>query len=982
MRFHRLLAALGVAALNLAVFGILDVACQESDGGVPSLPGTVPPTVTLSPRKSMPDRINGPTGSTFFLQVGATSSTGPVEGLSIALGSQPTSVMVTPSTVTTDDAGQAQAYAFVPYDVKGVVVAAGGGSLPVPLTISNGTVTFQGDAGASVVLTPSGATFPVNITAMAPGGDTASPTVPGMAVNFTAQPSGVIVSPPMVVTNDGGEATAYAFVPYETQGVVVVSAAGAALKQIGVSNPAVTLQGTPVVLSGNTPSGTTFQVAVIALTSLGVDGGAPPGADGGDGGTLTVDGGTEITGFPVSFTAQPASILVSPATVTTADGGEAVAYVFVPYNTQGFVIASGTGAVPTTIPVANPALVLGGDAGLPTEFGPAGSTIPVYVAAESVTPDDGDGGDGGDGGMAVVGVAGVLVSLTAQAPAVLASSSTVTTGADGGAVAYVFLPYNAQSVVLASAGGSLVTAIPVGNSALVLGGDAGCPTVFGPAGVTIPVYVQAEDTEADGGAISGVSVGFTAQAPAVLASSPTVTTGANGEAMAYVFLPYNAQSVVLASAGGSLVTAIPVANSALVLGGDAGSPMDFGPTGATIPVYVTAATMTPDDCDGGDGGMAVGVAGVSVGVTAQPPAVLASSPTVATGADGGAVAYVFLPYNAQSVVLASAGGSVVTAIPVANSAVSIVNGSAAIPTVNGPTGSTFPVTVGAIIDGGAPNGGPAEVAGLPINFTAQAPAVLVSAATLPTGANGQATAYVFLPYASQGVIFASGGNSAVDGIPISNAPVSLDPGLVDAGDFTATGQLWFLSSFASANVSPVTGLSMPVPGLTLTFTPLPTGTPSTAVTNLNGSAMASIFAPWGPDVLVMIAGGGSTTWINIPTEADPITLSPLCWQDQVSSIPYGVYQVWTSVTDSNGTALPGVSVAFSVISTVGSTSTIIFQPPTALTNDAGIATSFVAAPDAGVPDFAVQATAGSSTMSAIIPYDAGLSDAGCGTPPQ
>jgi hypothetical protein len=533
--------------------------------------------------------------------------------------------------------------------VQGVVLASGGGSTPAILTIPNGAVAFSGGADAAAANTPSGTTFPVTVTATVPLDDGGSGAVPGMTVNFTAQPSGVTVSPAAVITDDGGQATAYAFVPYDTQGVVLVSATGAVLAPVGVTNPPVTLQGDAGTLVGNTPSGSTYPVTVLA-TARGADGGA-----------------SAILGFPVSFTAQPASITVSPATVATNDAGTATAYVFVPYDTQGFVLAAGTGAVASTIQVGNGALVLAGDAGAPTDFGPSGGTIPVTVTAE--TP-----GSGADGGVA------------------------------------------------------------------------------------------------------GVSVGFTVQAPAVLASPPMVTTGANGQAMAYVFLPYNSQSIVVAVGGSSLAAAVPVSN---------------------------------------------------------PPV--------------------------------------------------------------------------ALLDAGMP---------------------------------------------------------------------------AQSGDITPTGQYWTLSASASVNGSSI-------PGLSLAFTPLQPGAPATSsfVTGTDGVATATLFAPWGPSELVQIVGGGSTAWATLPAAANPITLSPLCWVDLLATdATPGLYQVTTTATNGNA-AVPGVSVTFSVVGVQGSAATPLFQPATAVTNSAGVATSLLALGsadvlfDAGVNGLfqvAVQATAGSSTMVAVIPF--GAADGG-GCPP-
>jgi hypothetical protein len=252
--------------------------------------------------------------------------------------------------------------------------------------------------------------------------------------------------------------------------------------------------------------------------------------------------------------------------------------------------------------------------------------------------------------------------------------------------------------------------------------------------------------------------------------------------------------------------------------------------------------------------------------------------------------------------------------------------------------------------------------GLSISFTVQAPAVLTSASTLPTAADGHATAYVFLPYSSQSVVVASGGNSLANAIQISNAPILLTPGPTPSSDAgTSTGQFWFLTANASANMGPV-------PGLTLTFTPLPTGTPatSTAVTDLNGNAMASVFAPWGPSELVMIAGGGSTTWATIPKAANPSSVVTL---QQPSCAPIGgangatVYSITT--TAQIGTASkPGILVSFSVIYPTG-TGAPIAVPATATTDVNGNATTVVAIPSGSATE--VEVSEGSWVWNCDLP---------------
>jgi hypothetical protein len=445
MRFHRAIVTVAALGLNLAALGAAALSCSNPDGGVTSPPGSAPPTVTLAQSGATPDKLDGPAGSTFLLTVRATSAGKPVEALSISLSSQPSVVTVSPTSVTTDAEGEAQAYAYVPYDVEGVVIAAGGGSLPTKLTLSNGAVALAGSAGTPAANTPGGTTFPVSVTATAQSG-----AVGGSTLSFTAQPSGAAVSPASVVTNDAGAATAYAFVPYDTQAIVVVSAAGAGPVSIEVANPAVSLQGSPGVPVGDTPGGTTFQVTVTAQSPLAPGGGA-------------------IAGFPISFTAQPSTVTVSPATVSADADGQATTFVFVPYDTQGFLLASGTGAVPATIPVSNAPLALSPLCWQDlTSLGPGLYQVTTYVTAGK-TPVPG------------VGVAFSVVSPQGSSTSTpLFQPATALTNASGAATSLVAL---GNSFALPDAGSPQVAVQATAGSSTVVGlipfsapePDGGCP---------------------------------------------------------------------------------------------------------------------------------------------------------------------------------------------------------------------------------------------------------------------------------------------------------------------------------------------------------------------------------------------------------------------------------------------------------------------------------------------------------------------------
>jgi hypothetical protein len=82
----------------------------------------------------------------------------------------------------------------------------------------------------------------------------------------------------------------------------------------------------------------------------------------------------------------------------------------------------------------------------------------------------------------------------------------------------------------------------------------------------------------------------------------------------------------------------------------------------------------------------------------------------------------------------------------------------------------------------------------------------------------------------------------------------------------------------------------------------------------------------------------------------------------------GIYQLSASVRDGTQ-PLPGANVVFTVIYPGTYAGTV--TPPSALTNDAGNATAFLAVPDAAALPIVVEAVVGSSAVTTTVAASGG-----------
>jgi len=205
-------------------------------------------------------------------------------------------------------------------------------SIPAPTTgiegMDAGPVSFDSGVDASVTVTPStGVNGPNGTTVKVP--IMTSPAVAGLTLTVTALPASIAISPSTLVTTDNGTATAFALVPYGTQGFVVVSGFGTTSGAIPVSSNPIQLTATVEPTAAPGPAGTAFTVDIS---------GAPQGV-------------------VLSISALPTTISVDPHTYTVGSGPAAVTAI-VPYGVSGVLVASAPGIPPASAMLTNAPLTV------------------------------------------------------------------------------------------------------------------------------------------------------------------------------------------------------------------------------------------------------------------------------------------------------------------------------------------------------------------------------------------------------------------------------------------------------------------------------------------------------------------------------------------------------------------------------------------------------------------------------------------------
>lgn len=368
---------------------------------------------------------------------------------------------------------------------------------------------------------------------------------------------------------------------------------------------------------------------------------------------------------------------------------------------------------------------------------------------------------------------------------------------------------------------------------------------------------------------------------------------------------------------------------------DAGTRPTYGPTGSTVAVKVIASANSKT------GGTALGL---PINFAAQPATITMSPASVIAGNDGSAVAYAFVPYGTTGVVIVSATDANPIEIPVSTAPLTLCTAPAQATGHVGSTGTIYSVTATALAAGeclaeantagGADSGiGTASDAGT--DAPAKANTAGAADGGVGTASDADTDAADARPEAD-----AEDGSAIqpVSGVPLSFTLIQTSGGAGASGTSSASS-----SSSSDAAASAGGGASS-----------------SSLLTAANGQATAYLTVPWGSDVVVQVVGGGATTWVPISGVGNPLALTSVCWQ------PYsqqGIYEIQASVT-SAGASVPGAPVTFSIIFPFAAAG--IVSPATDMTNGFGIATTYLAVPDAASLPITMTAAAGTSVFPVTV----------------
>jgi hypothetical protein len=254
--------------------------------------GADPPLVMLSVMRATPTNDVISTGRVCEVVVQATQSLGststqPVEGLTVNFGSSTSGATFSPSSNITDSSGTSHSFVVVPFGTQIAALISGGGNQREALVpqdpSTNGPISLTSSVGAIPLILASGALF--SVTAMASVGRTAqsmsvdggtaqSTPVEGVSVTFGSLTGGTF-SPANVPTDGTGSATSNVVVPYGTTTEVIISGGGAVTVPVAITGPSVTLTPTfsPTTIASPGPGLYTLTVkATVGTSSVPVPG--------------------------------------------------------------------------------------------------------------------------------------------------------------------------------------------------------------------------------------------------------------------------------------------------------------------------------------------------------------------------------------------------------------------------------------------------------------------------------------------------------------------------------------------------------------------------------------------------------------------------------------------------------------------------------------------------------------------------------------
>jgi uncharacterized protein YjdB len=746
--------------------------------------------------------------------------------------------------------------------------------------------------------------------------DASGNAVSGVTVAFSATSGGGSVAPASFTTGANGLAQTQ-LMAGATAGSEVFTAQTGTL--------------TPVTV---TVTADTQPVALLVAVSGNGQTAAPGHALGADFVVEALDAaGQPVPGAAITFKA-PTGGSVTPTTLQTNAQGEASALGTLSTATgpQVFTATSGTESVTfdatatTTPPTLSLSIVSGNNQTGSVGATLTGLTIEVVNTANHNAP-----------------VAGVTIAWTTATGGTIRNGQTVT-GANGQATASLQLSTTAgpESVTVTATSTSVVanspvtfeeTATPGTASTLVVvsgGGQSAAPG----AQFTNAFVVKAED--ASGNVVSGASITF--GAPAGASVSPVITTtDATGEAQTQLTAGSTAGTETFTATLTGTTTSVQVTETVTPLtvtllravsgAGQSSNPSKVLP----LPLVVQAL-----DSAGAP------VAGATI--TFKAPTGGSSSPTtVTTNAQGEAQVTATLgPATGTQVFTAASGAASVTFSETASSTttgekITIVSGDNQTAEVGKALPNPLVVEV--------TNGGGAPLSGITVTWATTSPLATVSATSVTTNAQGQASINVTLGK-TVGTQAFTASCAMCTGSPVTftetgtAAPASKLVIVGGDGQSGSPGATLAGSLVVEAEDSLGNGVS----GVTITFaagTGGGTVAPTSGVTGANGevSVKATLGAATGPQTFVASATGlGSVTFTETATQVvSSISISPQNLSLEIGGsqqyVATAIYQdgttgvVTNSATWSTGSAsvatISNVAGSIGLLKAVGAGSTTV-----------------------------------------------------------
>ena len=489
-----------------------------------------PASITVVSGSGQTAAINQPFANQLVAVV-KDSGGNPVSGISVTFAAPASGASATfagPATVTTGANGQATSPALTANGTTGsysITATAAGVPTPASFSLTN----TAGSPASITVISGSGQSAQINKAFAAPlvaiVKDAGGNPVSGASVTFVAPNSGASATfggPATVATDANGQATSPGLTANGTTGGYNVTASVA-----GVASPATfSLTNTAGAPGGITAVSGSGQTAPINKAFA-----APLVA------VVKDAGGNPVSGVSVTF-AAPASgasaTFAGPATVTTDANGQATSPGLTANGTAGAYTVTATAAgvsTPANFSLTNTA---GSPASITAVSG-GGQTAQINQAFTNpliaVVRDS--------GGNPVPGVSVTFAAPNSGASASFGGAATVTTDANGQAASPALTANGiagSYSVSATASGVATAATFSLTNTAGAAGGITAVSGGGQTAQINQPFANQliAIVKDSGGNPVSGVTVTFAAPATgasAMFNGSPTVVTGANGQAL-------------------------------------------------------------------------------------------------------------------------------------------------------------------------------------------------------------------------------------------------------------------------------------------------------------------------------------------------------------------------------------------------------------------------------------------------------------------